>query len=162
MTAKTTTTTTTKTTAKRPAAAAKVVDLPTFEVPAALRDFADQGVQQARTAYENCKTIAEDATDMIEDNFQTASKNVTEMNKRLLAMAKDNMNASFDLAEKMMGVKSVSEIFELQNDFARTRLEVVTAHAKDFQEMATKAAEEATAPMKDGVTKAMESFRPAV
>lgn len=158
----TTKTTTTKTTAKRPVAAANVVDFPTFEVPAALRDFADQGVQQARTAYESYKTLAEDATDMIEDNFQTASKNATEMNKRFLAMAKDNMNASFELAEKMMGVKSVSEFFELQNDFARTRFEIATAHAKDIQEMATKAAEEATAPMKDGVAKAMGTFKAAV
>lgn len=158
----TTKTTTTKTTAKRPAADANVVDFPAFDVPPALRDFADKGVRQARTAYENYKTLAEDATDMIEDNFQVTSKNATEFNKRLLAMAKDNMNASFELAEKMMGVKSVSEIVELQNDFARARFEVATAHAKDIHEMATKAAEDATAPMKDGVAKAMETFKTAV
>ncbi len=151
---------TTKATAKA-APKADVVDFPTFDMSDTVREMAEKGVAQAKDAYETYKTMAEDMTDMLEDNFQTASKNATELNRKVLNAAKDNMVATFDFAEKVMAAKSFAEVVELQTAFAREQFETASAHAKDFQELAQKAAEDAAAPVKDGMAKAMDGFKVA-
>ena len=47
---------------------------PTMEVPAAFREFAEKGVTQAKDNWEKMKAATEEATDLIEDSYATASK----------------------------------------------------------------------------------------
>ncbi|MEO1198390.1 MAG: phasin [Pseudomonadota bacterium] len=148
-----------KAAASKAAPKAEVVEFPTFDMPDTVREMAEKGVAQAKDAYDKYKSMAEDMTDMLEDNFQSASKNATEVNKKVLAAAKGTMVASFDFAEKVMAAKSFAEVIELQTAFAREQFEAAQAQARDFQELTQKAAEEAAAPVKDSMAKAMESFK---
>src|ERR1700690_554041 len=49
-------------------------DMPNMEVPAAFREMAEKGVAQAKESYEKMKTAAEEATEMLEGTYATASK----------------------------------------------------------------------------------------
>ena len=81
-------------------------DLPTMEVPEAMREFAEKGVQQAKDAYDRMKTAAEEATNMLEDTYATASKGAAEFNLKALDALRANFNASFDYMQQLMGVKT--------------------------------------------------------
>src|SRR4029079_7957031 len=48
------------------------MNMPTVEVPAVFRDFAEKGIAQARDTYAKIKSAAEEATDMVEDTYETA------------------------------------------------------------------------------------------
>ena len=61
---------------------------PTFEVPAAFRDFAEKSVSQARDAYAKMKTATEDATGVVEDTFETAREGAP------AALKRDQINSS--------------------------------------------------------------------
>lgn len=133
----------------------------TAEVPEAFRDMAEKGVAQARENYAKVKAAAEEATDVLEETFETARANTLDLSSASLDAAKANIDAGFAFLKDFMGVKSVSEAVELQTAFARERFEASTAQAKDMQSKVTKMTDEAAKPVKDAVAKSMEAFKAA-
>ncbi len=59
-------------------------DMPTMEVPAAFREFAEKGVTQAKDNWEKMKAATEEATDLIEDSYATASKGAADYGLKLI------------------------------------------------------------------------------
>ena len=129
-------------------------DIPKMEVPAAFREIAEKGVSQAKENYEKLKAAAEEATDVMEETYSTATKGSTEYGLKLIDMARTNTNAAFDFFAEFITVKSLSEAVELSTAHARKQFEVVTEQTKDLTSMAQKVATDASEPLKTGVTKA--------
>lgn len=133
----------------------------TAEVPEAFRDMAEKGVSQARENYAKVKAAAEEATDVLEESFETARGNTLDLSTVAMDAAKANIDAGFAFMKDFMAVKSVSEAVELQTAFARERFDASTAQAKDMQAKVTKMTEEASKPVKDAMAKSMEAFKAA-
>ena len=133
----------------------------TADVPEAFRDMAEKGVAQARESYAKVKAAAEEATDVLEESFETARANTLDLSTATMDAAKANIDAGFAFMKDFMAVKSVSEAVELQTAFARERFDASTAQAKDMQAKVTKMTEEASKPVKDAVAKSMEAFKAA-
>jgi len=131
-------------------------DMPSMEVPAAFREFAEKGVAQTKDAYEKMKAAAEQATEVLETVYSTASKGSTEYGQKAIEIARTNANAHFDYVESLFGVKSVSDLVELSTAHARTQFETFSAQTKELATLAQKVATETSAPIKTGVEKAMK------
>jgi phasin len=129
-------------------------DIPTLEVPAAFREFAEKGLAQAKQNYEKVKTIAEDATDAIEDSYTNASKGASEYGLKVIANSRANTNAAFDLLGSLMSAKSYAEVVELTSGYARQQFETLTAQAKELNAVAQKAGTETFEPIKEGFSAA--------
>ena len=137
------------------------MDMAGMDMPAAFREVTEKAVGSMKDAYTKYKTFAEEATESMEKTYATSSKHATELNATLLANAKTNLNASFDHAEKLIGVKTFAEALELQSEFARAQFETFSAQAKELQEKATKVAEESAKPVQENVAKMMDSMKAA-
>ena len=129
-------------------------DMPNMEVPAAFREMAEKGVAQAKESYEKMKTAAEDATEMLEETYATASKGCSGYGLKLMETARANSNAAFDLFGGVMNAKSFSEVVELYTAYARTQFDTVSAQAKELADHAQKVATETVAPVKESLTSA--------
>lgn len=127
-------------------------EVPKMEIPAAFREFAEKGLAQAKDNYEKMKTAAEEATDMLEDTYATASKGASGYGLKLIETARANSNAAFDLFGELMKVKSYSEAVELTTAYMRSQFDTVTAQAKELADHAQKVATETAEPMKQSVT----------
>ena len=130
-------------------------DIPTMEVPAAFREFAEKGISQAKDNYEKLKSAAEEATDLIEDTYATASKGTSEYGLKVIENARANTNAAFDLFGQLLGAKSYSEVVELSTGYLRSQFETVTAQTKDLAAHAQKVATETAEPIKEGFNSAI-------
>ena len=86
---------------------------PGVEAPAAFRDMAEKSLSQAKDNYEKMKTAAEEATGVLEDTYATASKGAADYTLKLLEMARENTNATFDFAVELLGAKTLSEVIEM-------------------------------------------------
>ena len=160
------TATATKTTKSSPAMGPSAFELPKFdmpnfempkmEVPAAFREIAEKSVSQAKETYEKMKSAAEEATDVLEDTYASASKGASDYDLKLIEVARVNTNAAFDFATELMTVKSFSEMVELSTAHARKSFEAATAQTKDLAALAQKVATETAEPIKSGVSKAMK------
>jgi phasin len=133
-------------------------DLPKMEVPAAFRDMAEKSISQAKDNYEKMKAAAEEATDVLEDTYATATKGVSDYGLKVIEIARTNTNSAFDFASDLFAVKSFAEVLELSTAHARRQFEACTMQTKELTALAQKIATEATEPMKEGVSKAFKKI----
>jgi phasin len=131
-------------------------EMPKMEVPAAFREFAEKGVSQAKEHYEKMKTAAEEATDLLEGTYATASKGASEYGFKVIETARINTNATFDFVSELMNVKTFSDFVELSTAHARKQFETLTAQSKELASLAQKVATETAEPVKESVTKAFK------
>ena len=128
-------------------------DMPKVEMPATFREMAERGVAQAKESYEKMKAAAEEATDVLESTYSTATKGASEFGLKVIETARANTNAAFDFAGELLAAKTFSEIVELSSAHLRKQFEVLTQQSKELGSLAQKVATEASEPIKIGVTK---------
>jgi phasin len=129
-------------------------DMPKVEMPAAFREFAERGVAQAKDTYEKMKAAAEEATDVLETTYSTATKGASDYGLKVIEVARTNTNAAFDFAGEVMAAKTLSEVVELTSAHARKQFEALTAQSKELSALAQKVATETAEPIKSGMNKA--------
>ena len=160
--AETTTTTSPKVKTGRPAASAFEMpkfempkfEIPNVEMPAAFREFAERGVAQCKDTYEKMKAAAEEATDVLETTYSTATKGASEYGLKVIEATRMNTNAAFDYAGELATAKTLSEVIELSSAHARKQFEALTQQGKELGALAQKVATEAAEPIKNGMNKA--------
>jgi len=131
-------------------------DIPTMEVPAAFREFAEKGISQAKEGYEKIKSATEEATDLMEETYATASKGASDYGSKVIENARANTNAAFDLYGQLLTAKSYAEVVELSTGYLRSQFETVTAQAKDLAALSQKVATETAEPIKESFTSAIK------
>jgi phasin len=129
-------------------------DMPKVEMPAAFREFAEKGVAQAKDTYERMKAAAEEATDVMETTYSTASKGAADYGLKVIEAARENTNSAFDYFGELMAVKTMSEMVELSTAHARKQFEALTQQTKDLNALAQKVATETSEPIKSGMSRA--------
>jgi len=128
-------------------------DMPKVEMPAAFRELAERGVAQAKDTYEKMKAAAEEATDVLETTYSTASKGASDYGLKMIEAARVNTNAAFDFAGELMAAKTLSEIVELSSTHARKQFEALTQQTKELNALAQKVATDTAEPIKGSVSK---------
>ena len=128
-------------------------EMPKMEVPAAFREIAEKSVSQAKETYEKMKSAAEEATDVLEDTYATASKGAVRLRPQAHRDRAREHQRGFDFYTELFRPKSLSEVIELSTAHARKQFETVTAQTKELTALAQKVATETTEPIKESVTK---------
>lgn len=123
------------------------------------RELAEKGAVQTKEAYAKMKEAAEDATKTVEATLESAQAGSVELGLKAIEALRTNAENSLSHMEALLGVKSVSELFELQTAFLRKQAEVAVEQAKTLQETSKKVAEKVAAPGKSAAEKAMKSFK---
>ena len=124
-----------------------------FEVPGSIREFAEKGVSQARETYEKFKDVAQSSNETIEAVYASASKGASDYSGKLIDIARTNANAAFDVAEKLVGVKSPTDVFAIWSTYARSQYETMTAQTKELVELSQRVAAETAEPIKTASSK---------
>jgi phasin len=129
------------------------------KVSESFREFAEKGAAQSKEAYAKMKEAADDATKTVEATLESAQAGSVELGLKAIEALRTNAENSLSHMEALLGVKSVSELFELQTAFLRKQAEVVVEQARSLQETSKKVAEKVSAPGKSAAEKAMKSFK---
>jgi phasin len=127
-------------------------EMPKMEMPAAFRELAEKGIAQAKDNYEKVKNAAEQATDVLEVTYSTASQGCTGYGAKLIETARTNSNAAFDLFGELLAAKSFAEAVEKTTGYMRTQFDTLTAQAKELSEHAQKVATETAEPIKESIS----------
>ena len=100
-----------------------------FEVPNELRDFAERSVDQARKAFEGFLSVVQRASGDAAATPQSGAKTVS---AHVLSYTERNVNAAFDLAQKLVRAKDPQEALAIQSEYMRTQLAVLQEQAKEL------------------------------
>ena len=94
-----------------------MIDIPQG-IPSQIIDLAEKNVEQARGAFLGFIGAAQKATDAAETLPSSAKDAMT----KAMLFAENNVNAAFDLAQKLVRAKDVSEVLALQSEFAKSQM----------------------------------------
>lgn len=130
----------------------------TAKITPDLREMTEQGLEQAKVAFDQFKHQAEDAKHLLDDSSSAFQSGATELNTKAIEYVQGNINAGFEFVRKMAAVKDVNEFVELQSAFARDQFAAYTAQVQELSEISAKVAERTSRPLTDGIKK---SFDPA-
>jgi phasin family protein len=135
--------------------------MPAIEMPEAFRDMSEKSAKQVKEGYEKMRVAAEEATDLIEDQFETARGGMISLNAKALETAKASADASFKFASEILAAKTFSDVIALQTAYSREQFELMSSSMKEMQELFLKVANEVGEPVKGAFEKAVKDFKTA-
>lgn len=114
-----------------------------FEIPEQMRDFAEKSVDQARKAFDDFMNVTQQAVSKVEDSANAMQTGTTDVNRKALTFAEEQVDAAFKFAQDMVRAKDVEEMMSLQQGYLRKQMETLGEQARDLSDTATKAAQDA-------------------
>lgn len=123
------------------------------------RDMAEKSSSKTKETLSKVKEVTEEAGKTVEATLQHAQAGTVELGMSAIGMIRTNTENSLAHFEALLGVKSVSEYFELQTSFFRKQAEAAVEQVKVLTETSKKIAENVSQPGKAAAEKAMSSFK---
>lgn len=117
-----------------------------FAIPGELRSFAEQGVAQARKAFEGFLQAADQAVGQMHGQAQAAHGTASEIAHKSMEYAEQNVAATFDFAQKLMRAKDAAEVMGLQSEYLGRQMQTLSAQVRELGERAAKMVVEAAKP----------------
>ncbi|MFY9290513.1 MAG: phasin [Methylorubrum rhodinum] len=141
-------------------------NVPNYEVPTEMRDFAEKSVEQARKAFDSFIGAARRTADTVQGSTDLARTNASNLSTRGFEFAEQNVNAAFDLAQKLVRSRDVQEAMQHQAEYVRSQFAAIQAQAKEFGGLAQSAfqqsAENAKSAMQQGASEARAAYEQGV
>ncbi len=118
-------------------------DASNFDIPAPVRQMAEKSVEQTKQAYDRLLEAARQTQGMLSDSTSAMGMGSKELQEKTMQYAEANVQASFDLAERLVKAKDLQEVMEIQTQFARQQMEAYTQQAQEISRMMAEAAQKA-------------------
>ncbi len=93
----------------------------TFEIPEQIRTFAEKSVEQAKKAVDDFLAATNQAVAKVESSSTTVQSGALDLNKKVLALAEENIASVFEHAQKLIQAKDPQEILKLQGDYLKSQ-----------------------------------------
>jgi phasin len=131
-------------------------------VPEGVRALVETTVAQTREAYDRSLDAFDASLTTFERSFDAARQGAAAFNRKIVDIARRNVDASFDLATSLVGAKNLTDIVQLQAAFRRKQFDTLTAQAEEVRALSTKVTADAAELVKshmargaDGTVKAL-------
>ncbi len=112
----------------------------TYEIPAEMREFAERSVSQARKAFEGFMGAVHKTSSAVDTAANPALSGAKDVSSKAVGFAEKNVAAAFDLAEKLVHAKDVSEVMALQTEYMKAQMAAVQEQARELGDVVQKVA----------------------
>jgi len=130
-------------------------------VPEGVRALAEKTVAQTREAYDRSLDAFDASLMTFERTFDAAGQGAAAFNRKVIDIARRNVDASFDLATSLAGAKNLADIVQLQAAFWRKQFDTLTAQAEEVRALSTKVTADAAEPIKSHMARGADGARKA-
>jgi phasin len=118
-------------------------------IPESVRALAESTVDQTREAYDRSTDAFEASVATFEKSFDAAGQGAAAFNRKIIDIARRNLDASFDLAKSLTGAKNLTDMVELHATYWRKQIDTLTAQAEEVRELSSKVTADATEALKE-------------
>jgi phasin len=116
-------------------------------VPEGVRALAEKTAAQTRGACDRSLDAFEASLTTFEKSFEAAGQGAAAFNRKIVDIARRNVDASFDLATSLASAKDLTDIVHLQAAFWRKRFAILTAQAEEVRALSTQVKADMTKPI---------------
>ena len=121
------------------------------ELPSSFVDLFDKTLARTKDMHEKMATIVEHSAEAFEEAFSCANRGTVEYRAKLMEIARQNANTTFDLARDAFGAKSLPQLVELTLAHQRKQFELAAAQLKELSALTQKVVNETTEPIRSGI-----------
>jgi phasin len=114
--------------------------VPSFDIPAEVRAFAEKSVEQAKQAFDSFIAAAQHAANTAENQAASARSGAKEVGEMAVRFTERNIASSFDFAQKLLRAKDSGEVMALHADYVKSQVATLTDQAKELNKQAAKVA----------------------
>jgi phasin len=115
-----------------------------FEIPSSVRDLASKSVDQAREAYNRFVEATRQAQDVVAKSSDVFASSARELNEKAMKYTEANLQAQFELAQRLVQAKDLKEALDIQSQFARQQMETFAHQAQELSRLVAQSAQKAT------------------
>jgi phasin len=106
-----------------------------FDIPEQMRAAADKSVEQARKAFDDFVDATQKAVEKAENSAKNLREGAADVNRQALALAEENVVASFDLAHRLVRARTVEEVTLIQQEFVQRQMQNLAEQGKNLGKM---------------------------
>ena len=128
-------------------------------VPEGVRALAEKSVAQTRKAYDRSWDAFDASVTTFERSFAAAGQEAIAFNRKIVEIARRDVDVSFNLATSLAAAKNLVEIVEHQAVFWRKQFGESTAQAAEVSALSTKVTADAAAPIKAQGIRGVDEMR---
>jgi phasin family protein len=118
-------------------------------------------MEKGTKAFEDMNTFGKGNVEAIVESSQIAAKGLEQMGQNAATYMKSSYENATGMFRSMAAIKSPTELFQLQSDFARSAFDAFVAEASRSTEAALKLAGEVAQPISNRVAIAVEKVKVA-
>jgi len=117
-------------------------------IPERLRDLAEKTLAHTRETHDRSADALEASVATFEKSFDAAGQGAA-LNRKIVDIARRNVNSGFELAKSPAGAKNLGDMAELQAAYWRKQFGILTAQAEEVRALSIMVTADAAAPIKD-------------
>jgi len=117
-------------------------------IPEGVRDLAVKAVAHTREACDRSMDAFDASVAAFETCFVAAGKGATMFNRKIIDIARRDVDSSFDLATSLAGAKGLYDMVKLQAANWRKQVDALTAQAEEVRALSVEVTATAAAPIK--------------
>jgi phasin len=114
-----------------------------FEIPQELRDLAEKNIEQAKSAYSQLLDAMTSAMSAWTGSSAEMAVDLKTIQDRAAQFARENGEASFQLASDVAKARDLNEVIRLQSSFAQRQMQSFTTQAQELGQLMMGAARKA-------------------
>jgi phasin len=120
-------------------------------IPEGVRALAAKAVAQIRQAYDRSFDAFDESLTTFERSFDAAGQGAAAFNRKIVDIARRNVEANFNLATSLAGAKDLTDVVELQAAFWRKQFGVLTAQAEEVHALSAQVTADAAEPIRSQI-----------
>jgi hypothetical protein len=128
-------------------------------VPEGVRALAEKSLAQTRQAYDQSVHAFDASLTTFERTFDAAGQGASAFNRKIIDLARRNVDASFELATSLAGAKTLADILELQAAVWRKQCGVLTAEVVEVSTLSTRVSADTAEPIKSQMARGAAKAR---
>lgn len=117
-----------------------------FEIPKELRSMAEASFDQARKAFENVLSGAQQAASSLEGRGESVRAGAKDVSAKAIGFAESNVQASLDYAQKLLHAKDLGDVMRLHGDYVQAQMKSLAEQASEMGQIMSRAAMDAAKP----------------
>ena len=130
-----------------------------LEIPKEMQTVAEQGVEQAKLAFNNYMQAAQEAVSTFEQWVKASQVGAQGITQKAMSFAERNVLSAFEFAQKIVQAKDIQEFIRMQTEFVQSQIQVLSEQVKDLGDTATKVAMDSLKDLGESATKTAKSVK---
>jgi phasin len=113
--------------------------MPSPEIPAEMRAFAERSLEQAKLAFDKFMDAAQSTMNTFEGQSKVAQAGAKEVTQKIKDFAEQNVTTTFDHAQKLVQAKDAQTLLTLHREFVQSQMQELNEQVRVLGEISSKA-----------------------